>query len=141
LLSKHGLDGAAWDRLSRSLAELIAEYNPELIAYEEVRQRQFPSAAKAYGAMVAFIQHAAFLAGRETLGCNVAEVKKFATGSGNADKDSMVKSALERWPGWRPMVDGDTNEADARWVAEFAAHKTGRRRSSSSRPGTSRRTT
>lgn len=46
-----------------------------------------------------------------------SELKKFATGKGNADKAKMIAAAKERWPG-REYTD---NEADAAWVAAYGA--------------------
>jgi len=42
-------------------------------------------------------------------------VKKYATGSGNADKAAMIAAARERWPG---VELADDNEADARHIAD-----------------------
>lgn len=46
-------------------------------------------------------------------------VKKFATGSGAADKLLMVKTARKHWPQWTG-TDKDDDEADALWMAELA---------------------
>ena len=46
-----------------------------------------------------------------------SELKKFATGKGNANKEQMIAAAKERWPG-REYTD---NEADAAWVAAYGA--------------------
>ena len=56
------------------------------------------------------------------LGCVTLEVapnslKKFASGSGGADKARMLKTARENWP----EIDFKTDDlADAAWLAEFA---------------------
>ena len=44
----------------------------------------------------------------------VSEVKKHATGSGNADKAAMIQAAVDRWG----VVLGP-DEADAAWVASW----------------------
>ena len=44
----------------------------------------------------------------------VSEVKKHATGSGNADKAAMIQAAVDRWG----VVLGP-DEADATWVASW----------------------
>lgn len=46
-------------------------------------------------------------------------IKKFATGSGNADKAQMVAAWARHHPG-RPVTDD--NEADALWLLEMATH-------------------
>lgn len=50
---------------------------------------------------------------------NPAQVKRVATGKGNANKDAMVKAAEERWPN-HPFEEAD--ECDARWIAEVGFH-------------------
>lgn len=47
-----------------------------------------------------------------------AEIKKFATGKGNAPKDAMLDHARRKWPNreWQ-----DDNECDARWLLELAS--------------------
>lgn len=47
-----------------------------------------------------------------------ASIKKFATGSGKADKDAMEKFAENEWPG---VKWSDDNHVDAAWVAAYAA--------------------
>jgi Holliday junction resolvasome RuvABC endonuclease subunit len=43
-------------------------------------------------------------------------VKKFATGSGRAKKEDMVRAARHRWPG---HSFSDDNAADAAWLAQW----------------------
>lgn len=51
-------------------------------------------------------------------GYSPMEVKKHATGKGNASKELMVVSAQAKWPG----VDiTDDNQADALWILDLAA--------------------
>ena len=47
-------------------------------------------------------------------GLYVTEVKKYATGNGNAKKALMLKAAQDHWP--EALIEDD-NEDDARWVA------------------------
>lgn len=47
-------------------------------------------------------------------------LKKWATGKGNADKDSVLAAAARKWAG----VTGN-DEADAAWLAEIAAYAAG----------------
>lgn len=44
------------------------------------------------------------------------QIKKFATGNGNANKDLMVEAAKERWPG---VVLETHDQADALWLLEL----------------------
>lgn len=45
------------------------------------------------------------------------ELKKHATGKGNANKDAMAVAAKEKWP---DQVFADSNEIDARWLLDYA---------------------
>jgi Holliday junction resolvasome RuvABC endonuclease subunit len=50
-------------------------------------------------------------------GLSSSEVKKFATGKGNAGKPAMKEAALKKWGG---VVEGcDDNEVDAKWILEL----------------------
>lgn len=54
---------------------------------------------------------------------SVGEVKRHATGAGNATKVEMIAAAERRWPIGRPFTN---DEADALWIADLArieAHK------------------
>jgi Holliday junction resolvasome RuvABC endonuclease subunit len=46
-------------------------------------------------------------------------VKKFATGTGSAEKETMVKAAQAQWSSWEGSSKKD-DEADALWMAEIA---------------------
>lgn len=52
-------------------------------------------------------------------GYSPAEIKKHATGKGNAGKPMMLAAAVRKWPDW----SGDDNEADARWLVDLAMKK------------------
>jgi hypothetical protein len=49
-------------------------------------------------------------------GVSPKEIKKFATGNGNASKDKMLAAATARWG----QFTEDDNEADARWILEWS---------------------
>ena len=44
------------------------------------------------------------------------EIKKHATGKGNAGKPEMIAKAKTKWPGFI----GDDNEADAKWLLDLS---------------------
>src|ERR1043166_7917425 len=52
----------------------------------------------------------------EYKGVSPTEIKKHATGKGNAVKDAMIQAAEKRWPN-SPIKDD--NEADARWILDY----------------------
>jgi Holliday junction resolvasome RuvABC endonuclease subunit len=49
-------------------------------------------------------------------GFSPSEIKKHATGKGNANKSDMMSAAMAKWPNFR----GDDNEADARFLLDMA---------------------
>lgn len=50
-----------------------------------------------------------------------SEVKKLATGSGNAKKEKVLDAARARWPEKTLTYRGADNEADALWLLTLAA--------------------
>ena len=54
--------------------------------------------------------------GVEYRGYSPSEIKKHATGRGNANKKDMMEAATARWPAVK-----DDNEADALWLLDLAA--------------------
>jgi Holliday junction resolvasome RuvABC endonuclease subunit len=53
----------------------------------------------------------------EYRGYSPSEIKKHATGKGNANKDAILKAARQRWPDVEIV---DDNEADALWLLDLA---------------------
>jgi len=55
-------------------------------------------------------------------GYSPSEIKKHATGKGNANKEKMMEAARANWP---DRAIGDDNEADALWILDFAQKEVG----------------
>ncbi|MBZ5588135.1 MAG: hypothetical protein LAO05_06190 [Acidobacteriia bacterium] len=91
----------------------------ELVAVEQAHHRGGAATEYALG-ILTHVQSWCAEVGLDHLVVHGGAVKRQATGHGNADKGSMVAAALERWPGWKPETH---DEADARWIAEAAAHE------------------
>lgn len=53
----------------------------------------------------------------EYRGYSPSELKKHATGKGNANKDDMMRAAQAKWPA---KMIRDDNEADALWLLDLA---------------------
>ena len=88
----------------------------DVIAYEDTRFFRGGAATRIYFGLLATLNvWAVESGGLPLVAVNVATVKKFATGKGNATKDQMIEAATLRWPG--QTYEGD-DEVDARWVAE-----------------------
>lgn len=98
------------DRLEGLLAEGISA-----VGYEKVRRHRGVEAAHAYGAYEAIVWKVCHNAGLTNLyQVSVQEIKRLATGVGNADKDHMEAAALVQWA----YLPEDNNEADSLWIAE-----------------------
>ncbi len=114
------MDGEAWARMYEFLNRTIEYVDPVTIAYEEIRQKQFPAAARIYGGMVAMLEMTATHHGVDLVPCNCASIKKHAVGNGNAQKELLTEAAKEKWPEWEPLsVKMEGDEADARWVLDY----------------------
>lgn len=107
-------------RLRGKLRELHAADPVELLVYEAARH----SAPKMQGALVvqAMLQ-SVIVTFCEDLklsyrGYSPSEIKKWATGKGNASKAMMLEAAAKRWP-WKM----DDNAADALFLLSLATHE------------------
>ena len=94
---------------------------PDLVVVEQAHHRGGAATEYAYGVSTRVEEWCADFNAEHTT-AHGATVKKFATGKGNAGKPAMVAAAEKRWPGHQCV---DDNEADARWIAEWAAEQYG----------------
>lgn len=105
-------------RLRGKLEEIRMSVGIDLIVYEAARH----AATKMQGALVVTAQFTAIIEtwcvdnGVEYQGLSPSEIKRHATGKGNASKDMMIAAAREKWPHIR---FADDNEADARWLLDL----------------------
>ena len=76
----------------------IHDYKPELIVYEEVRRWMSTSAAWAFCGFRSIMLMDAAQHGITCIGYSPTTIKKFATGSGAANKNKMIETAKMRWP-------------------------------------------
>ncbi len=86
----------------------------ELIVYEQAHHRGGAATAVCVG-LITEVQAFAAEHDIELMPVHTATLKKFATGSGRASKQDMIKAAEKR--GWNPQ---DDNEADACLLLEYA---------------------
>jgi Holliday junction resolvasome RuvABC endonuclease subunit len=110
--------GMRWLRFDAWLEQVhilaTARHPMGVLVYELAHHRGGASTAVGVG----FATKAQEFAARhniELMPVHTATLKKFATGSGKADKDAMIAAARAR--GWTPQ---DDNEADALWLLEYA---------------------
>jgi Holliday junction resolvasome RuvABC endonuclease subunit len=106
-------------RLRGKLNELIKGVGVDVVYYEAARN----AGPKMQGALVvqAEIQGVIVLWCEDNMveyrGVSPSEVKKHATGKGNAGKDQMIAAAQAKWPEIGSM---DDNTADALWILDMA---------------------
>ena len=92
-----------------------------LVAYEEINFFRGIDASLVYGGMLGILQEVCTQINMDYKGVMPSELKKWATGKGNANKDLMMATAAMRWPSF----SGDDNEADARLLWAFARESWG----------------
>ena len=97
------------------LWEIISVEKPDRVFFEDVKNHAGVLAAHAYGGYLAMMQAALDSRGITYRGIGVGQIKKVATGKGNASKDEMVEAAKARWP---DQDITDNNVADALWILE-----------------------
>lgn len=86
----------------------------DVIVYEQAHHRGGAATAVCVGFVTEILAFAAEH-NIELMPVHTATLKKFATGSGRANKKDMVKAAQSR--GWSPQ---DDNEAEAQLLLEYA---------------------
>lgn len=101
--------GMRFLRFQRWLGEiLLPQTGPQAVYFEEVRAHRGTDAAHVYGGMLAVLTAFCEQHRIPYEGLPVGNIKKYATGKGNATKDAMIAAAIEL--GFDPK---DDNEADA----------------------------
>jgi crossover junction endodeoxyribonuclease RuvC len=111
--------GMKFLRLRAKLNELLDNYRIQLVVYEAARH----AAPKMQGSLVhqaqlqAIIIDWATTAKIESKGYSPKEIKKWATGNGNASKEIMLALAKKRWP---EIAIVDDNQADALLLWQMA---------------------
>jgi len=102
-------------KFKSSLEELVQTEKPELIVYEKPGGRNYTgvrSIANFEGTLITYcIEHDI-----EYRGYSAGQIKKFATGKGNANKEKMTLCAIAHFD--RTFIDD--NEVDAVWLHELA---------------------
>lgn len=90
------------------------------VYYEQVRRHEGTHAAHVYGALWGILVKWCYENNIPCYGREVAAIKKFVTGKGNAKKKDMIEAMKQR--GYNPE---DDNEADALAILSFARHQRG----------------
>jgi Holliday junction resolvasome RuvABC endonuclease subunit len=104
-------------RLRAKLSELKEAVGCDVVVFEAARH----AAPKMQGALVVQAELQGVIKTWcednkvEFRGYSPTEIKKHATGKGNANKDKMLASAREKWPNKKM----DDNQADALWLLDL----------------------
>ena len=104
-------------RFKAKVKELIQLEDIELVVYEKPSGR-FIRAVASVSEMVGVLIELCEDLGVEYTSYTVSEIKKHATGKGNANKSMMVNSAKEKFD----IEIIDDNHADALWILDKAKH-------------------
>ena len=106
-------------RLASKLNDVLGSVGVDLVVFEAARHA-------APGMQGALVVHAE-MQGQVKVWCDVrnilyrgyspSEIKRRATGKGNAGKEAMAEAAGRRWP---DRVFVDDNEVDAAWLLDLA---------------------
>jgi len=88
-----------------------------IIIYESAHHRGGHATACAYG-FISVVERVAATYGFETMTVHTSTLKKFATGSGRANKNDMIAAAKAK--GWNPQ---DDDEADAQHLLDYAVEE------------------
>lgn len=108
-------------RFENALTKLQAdEFHFDHVVYERVDFAKTTIAAHIWGGFNAILMTFCHKHNVTFEGVSVSELKKFATGKGNAQKPQMIAAATAK--GWKPT---DDNSADAALLWEFCAHQRG----------------
>lgn len=106
--------GMVFVRFNAWLKKMIAHHLPGVVIYEMPHHRGGPATQLLYG-MTTRIQERCDLCNIQYTAIHSATLKKFATGSGRANKEEMTREARTKWE--KPYIEDD--EADALWMMEW----------------------
>jgi Holliday junction resolvasome RuvABC endonuclease subunit len=114
---KHDAQSLRFTRFKDEVRSHLA-LGVDMVFYEAVRRHMGTDAAHIYGAFLAALHEVCEEYKTPFRGLEVGEIKKFATGKGNAKKEAMV-SACAMW-GFNPQSE---DEADAIAILKFGMEK------------------
>ncbi|HXK60774.1 MAG TPA: hypothetical protein PLP42_12870 [Acidobacteriota bacterium] len=114
---RHGESpGIRYIRFEKLLREVMTT-GVDLVVYELVHRHEGTQAAHIYGGLLASLQRICDQNQVEYQGFGVAEIKKHATGKGNANKEMMIEAARKSYPS---ATIEDDNVADALHLLSLA---------------------
>lgn len=121
---KARIDRRCDPRILRLALQLKQCEQSDIVVFEDVEFSTYTKQTQLWSSLRAAVW-LAFAGTKTILECvPVTTLKKFATGSGLADKAAMKKALFKQFPEIRP--DLDDNAIDALWVMKWAEHNLGR---------------
>ena len=113
-----GSIGKRLSEFSSWMRSKIREVLPDLVVYEKPHFRGYAATLSGVG-MISVINLVGYEVGVRLLDVHTATLKKFATGYGRANKDSMTKAANEEAPELHLKTKENNDEADAIHLAFY----------------------
>lgn len=104
-------------RLRSKLDEILKSVGIDLVVFEANRNLRHGAAVRVAGQIQGLVEVWCTDNGIEYRGYSASQIKKHATGKGNANKDAMIAAAALRWPEVKIL---DDNHADALWLLDLA---------------------
>ena len=92
-------------KFERGINALIATWEPKIVAFERVHRHSSTIAGQVWGMYSSLLMKVCDECGVPYEGYSVQEIKKYATGRGNANKELMIKAATRRWPDQDILTD------------------------------------
>lgn len=97
-------------KFERAVNALFDSFRPAIVVFERVHAHSSTIAAQVWGAYSTILMKICEERGVPFEGYSVQEIKKHATGKGNAKKDIMVIAARRRWPD-QDIISDDVADA------------------------------
>lgn len=119
-IKKDESDGVRLIKFAAKIRTIHKKYGIDLVAYEAIRfaGKNSHRANNVLSEYVGALKLLSFECNFNYKGYSSTEIKKFATGKGNASKKDMLDAARERWP-----FVVDHNHADALWTLKLACNE------------------
>lgn len=116
-----GCNEARVNFIARQIFIMWKRYQPDLVVIEQQAFSKALSHAKGTGELHGVVKHRLWLNEAPFHLQEIRQVKKHATGNGNASKTMMVDAAKQAWPEFPTNLPAkqDENVADSYWLADF----------------------
>lgn len=114
--------GMRYMKFRHWLKKMLVDTRPDLVVYERPKGLRGTAAQEILWGMVTRIMEECDQHGINYTAVSPSELKRWATGKGNANKERMLAAARLRYPS---EVVGDHNEADAMLILAWAREKYG----------------